>query len=242
MEHRRKSTRSTSMVNENINYPFYYFYNLKFDSNKILDFIENKMTEKNWIGSGYFRGVRQPNKDHVDEGKLWTANDAFFADRKNVPSLSRQASVKNLEKIGKTLTDFTQCSELVDIMNYFYYKDKPLFQGMLIKKSIKNYKVPFHPIMQNVQFEKGHDINRTFDIIVPIQGGFIESPLEAIDTKTNNHYVLKPKGLAFMIPNDASWHYSWCETKFNFRYTFHLRGFMPNTYQKMRQIYDSRKS
>ena len=126
------------MVNENINYPFYYFYNLKFDSNKILDFIENKMTEKNWIGSGYFRGVRQPYEDHVDEGKLWTANDAFFADRKDVPSLSRQASSNNLEKIGKTLTDFTQCNELVDIMNYFYYKliynYYTLFLALILKK------------------------------------------------------------------------------------------------------------
>lgn len=191
-------------------YPFFYFYNLEFNAKKILDFATALPTEE-WLGPHI--GNYDPTvliTDHLADNKLWTAN-------------SRN-------------TDFTKCDEIVKIEKYFR-KIKPLLNGMIIKKSKKDFRSPFHPLMQNEEYDKKHGIVRTFDIIVPLQGGFKESPLEAIDTKTNKHYILIPKGLAFMVPNDPSWHFSWCETVYDYRYTLHFRGVMPMTYEMMKTLY-----
>ena len=134
------------------NYPFFYFYDLEFDADKILEFV-NTIPQDQWIGPHI--GNYDPDVEvepHRADNKLWTANNRD--------------------------TDFTACEE-----------------------------------------------------------GFVESPLEAIDTKTGEHYSLVPKGLAFMVPNDPTWHYSWLETIYDFRYTLHLRGVMPQTYEKMKELY-----
>jgi hypothetical protein len=191
-------------------YPFFYFYDLDFNPSKILEYI-NTISENEWIGPHI--GNYDPTvqiEPHPADNKLWTANNF--------------------------LSDFTKCNEIVKIQNYFT-KGRKLCPSMMIKKSIKDYKSPFHPLMQNEAYDKKNNIVRTFDIIVPIQGGFQESPLEAIDTKTNDHYTLVPKGKAFMVPNDPSWHFSWCETVFDYRYTLHLRGVMPITYDGMKSLY-----
>jgi hypothetical protein len=192
-------------------YPFFYFYDLGFDANKILEFA-NSIPDGEWIGphiGNYDPAV--PITEHLADGKLWTAN-------------AQQ-------------TDFFQCDEIVKLSKYFSRGNNPLHRGMMIKKSINGFRSPFHPLMQNQEFDKKNGTVRTFDVIVPIQGGFKESPLEAIDTKTNEHYVLEPKGLAFMVPNDPSWHFSWCETVYDYRYTLHLRGVMPVTYDVMKRLY-----
>jgi hypothetical protein len=192
-------------------YPFFYFYDLDFDKKSLLDYA-NSLTESEWVGphiGNYDTSI--PIESHLADDKLWTAN--------NIRS------------------NFTSCKEIERIAKYFTLGKFPLYQGMLIKKSILNFKSPFHPLMQNETYDKKHGIVRTFDIIVPIQGGFKESPLEAIDTKTNEHHILIPKGKAFMVPNDPSWHYSWCETVYDYRYTLHFRGSMPMTYEKMKKIY-----
>ena len=191
-------------------YPFFYFYDLDFDSSKIMDFVKT-IPEKEWIGPHI--GNYDPEitiEPHPADNQLWTANS--------------------------NLTNFLQCQEIEKIFQYFV-KGKKLFSMMMIKKSIKGYRSPFHPLMQNEEYDKKHNIIRTFDIIVPLQGGFKESPLEAIDTKTKEHFVLVPKGKAFMVPNDPSWHFSWCETVFDYRYTLHLRGVMPITYDLMKTLY-----
>jgi hypothetical protein len=171
----------------------------------------NSIPSNEWIGphiGNYDPSVKI--EPHPADNKLWTANSS--------------------------LSNFLSCAEIEKIAKYFT-KDKILFSSMMIKKSIKDYRSSFHPLMQNEEYDKKNNIVRTFDIIVPIQGGFQESPLEAIDTKTNNHYTLVPKGKAFMVPNDPSWHYSWCETVYDFRYTLHLRGIMPITYNGMKSLY-----
>tara|TARA_A100001388_G_scaffold266969_1_gene240572 strand:- start:942 stop:1538 length:597 start_codon:yes stop_codon:yes gene_type:complete len=191
-------------------YPFFYFYDLEFDASKILDFI-NTIPDEEWVGPHI--GNYDPDIDtteHLADNNLWTAN--------------------NLQ------TDFTKCNEINKIAKYFS-PGRRFFKGMMIKKSKKDFKSPFHPLMQNLEFDKKNNIVRTFDIIVPIQGGFVESPLEAIDTKTNEHFTLVPKGLAFMVPNDPSWHFSWCETIHDFRYTLHLRGVMPIKHEFMKGYY-----
>jgi len=193
------------------NYPFFYFYDLKFDARNILEFV-NTIPKEDWIGPHI--GNYDPDVEittHEADDKLWTANN--------------------------NKTDFTQCNEISKIAKYFSTSNRKFYQGMMIKKSINGYKSPFHPLMQSVDYDKKHNIVRTFDIIVPIQGGFIENPLEAIDTKTNEHHTLVPKGLAFMVPNDPSWHYSWGETVYDFRYTLHLRGVMPVKYEMMKGLY-----
>jgi hypothetical protein len=193
------------------NYPFFYFYDLKFNSDKILEFI-NTIPNEEWIGphiGNYDSNVEITS--HPADEQLWTANNIT--------------------------TDFTQCDEINKIAKYFTAGNRKFYQGMMIKKSRNGFKSPFHPLMQNLDYDKKHNIIRTFDIIVPIQGGFKESPLEAIDTKTSDHYILVPKGLAFMVPNDPSWHYSWLETVHDFRYTLHLRGVMPIKYEMMKGLY-----
>lgn len=175
-----------------------------------MDFISS-IPEKEWLGPHI--GNYDPTikiEPHPADNKLWTANS--------------------------NITNFLECPEIENIARYFT-KGKKLFSEMMIKKSIKGHRAPFHPLMQNEAYDKKFNIVRTFDIIVPLQGGFVESPLEAIDTKTNEHFVLVPKGKAFMVPNDPSWHFSWCETVFDFRYTLHLRGVMPLTYDLMKTLY-----
>lgn len=193
------------------NYPFFYFYDLNFDASLMLEFV-NSISKEDWVGPHIGNYDADVNiTEHTADNQLWTANN--------------------------TKTDFTQCQEINKIANYFTRDSKKLYQGMMIKKSRNGFKSPFHPLMQNLEYDKKHNIVRTFDIIVPIQGGFKESPLEAIDTKTNEHYTLVPKGLAFMVPNDPSWHYSWKETVYDFRYTLHLRGVMPVKHNMMKGLY-----
>ena len=193
------------------NYPFFYFYDLNFDATALREFV-NTIPDEDWIGPhiGNYDSDIEVTKHTADE-QLWTANN--------------------------TKTDFSKCQEINKISKYFTPTNRKFYQGMMIKKSRKGFKSPFHPLMQNLDYDKKHNIVRTFDIIVPIQGGFKESPLEAIDTKTNEHYTLVPKGLAFMVPNDPSWHYSWLETVHDFRYTLHLRGVMPVKYEMMKGFY-----
>ena len=182
-------------------YPFFYFYDLEFNASKILEFV-NSMPNKEWLGphiGNYDSEIKITPK--LADGSLWTANSKG--------------------------TDFTKCEEINKIAQYFTPVGRRFYRGMMIKKSRKDFRAPFHPLMQNLPYDKKHGIQRTFDIIVPIQGGFKESPLEALDTKTNKHYSLVPKGLAFMVPSDPSWHYSWCETVDDYRYALHLRGVMP---------------
>lgn len=194
-------------------YPFFYFYNLSFDSQKILEFVDS-IPKEQWIGphiSNYDKTV--PVEPHPADGFLWTANN--------------------------NKSNFKDCDEIVRIRNNFQTQTGFNFinAGMIIKKSKNGYRSPFHPLMQNLEWDKKKGIKRTFDIIVPLQGGFKESPLEAIDTKTNEHYVLEPKGIPFMVPCDPSWHYSWMETVEDWRLTLHLRGIHPISYEDMKSRY-----
>jgi len=192
-------------------YPFFYFYDLEFDKNKLLEFA-NSLPSNEWLGphiGNYDKSV--PITAHPADDNLFTANSMT--------------------------SNFLKCDEIKKISSYFKDGRVPLYRGMMIKKSRKGYKAPFHPLMQNQEFDKKFGIVRTFDIIIPIQGGFEESPLEAIDTKDNSHHVLKPIGKAFMVPNDTSWHFSWLETVYDFRYTLHLRGQLPITYEYMKERY-----
>jgi hypothetical protein len=191
-------------------YPFFYFYDLDFNPLKIMEYV-NSLPEDEWIGPHI--GNFDPTikiEPHPADDKLWVATEMR--------------------------TNFLKCAEIKDIADYFT-KGMQLFSSIMIKKSIKGHETPFHPLMQNLEFDIRNNISRTFDIIVPLQGGFQKSSLEAIDTKTDEYFRLIPKGKAFMVPNDPSWHYRWCETVYDFRYTLHLRGIMPITYKGMKSLY-----
>ena len=38
-----------------------------------------------------------------------------------------------------------------------------------------------------------------------------------------------------MVPVDDHWHYSWKETVYDYRYTVHIRGKYPVTYESMKK-------
>jgi hypothetical protein len=194
-------------------YPFFYFYDLDFDAEALLTFA-NSIPESEWLlprAETVEPGIDLSHDPHPGDHKLWTAN--------------------------ATRTNFFASEEIQKIAKYFTAGKFPLFRNIMMKKSINGFKPTFRPLMQNEEYDKKRGIVRTFDIIVPIQGGFKESPLEAIDTKTNEHYILIPKGKAFMVPNDPTWHFTWMETVYDYRYTLHLRGLMPVTYDNMKKIY-----
>lgn len=189
-----------------IDYPFFYLYNLKVDADPIIEFI-NSIPEHEWNGPKFKNKEDEENRGvHPAQGLVWHASDKR--------------------------SDFKSCQEIVKTKQYFLESTgfNLVNGGMMIKKSKKGYRAPFHPLMQYVEYDKKHRIKRTFDIIVPLQGGFKESPLEAVNTNTNKHYVLEPKGIPFVVPSDPSWHYSWEETVEDYRYTLHLRGVQPSTY------------
>lgn len=188
------------------NYPFFYFYDLEFNPKPILEFIQS-IPDKEWIGphiGNYDKTVKI--ESHPADDKLWTAHHRY--------------------------SNFMKCNEIANIRNYFREEtgNNLINAGMLIKKSKKGYKAPFHPLMQNIEFDKKNNVTRTFDVIVPIQGGFLESPLEAFNTETEEHFVLEPKGIPFMVPTNPTWHYSWKETIYDYRLTLHLRGVQPVSY------------
>lgn len=194
-------------------YPFFYLYNLTFNASPIIDFI-NSIPEDEWSGPKFKNKEDERRlKIHPAQGLIWHANDKQ--------------------------SNFKSCKEILEIKNYFLESTgfNLINGGMMIKKSKKGYRAPFHPLMQYVDYDKKHYIKRTFDVIIPLQGGFKESPLEAIDTKTNEHFVLKPKGIPFIVPSDPSWHYSWEETVEDYRLTLHLRGVQPSTYKHIKSVF-----
>lgn len=189
--------------------PFYYFPNLNFNSTKILKFIQS-VPDEFWKGPDISEYIDVPKTDHIADGKLWTLHHSDY--------------------------NLFQCDEITSLVKDFYIGKKPLFYQISVKKSANGFKSPFHPLLQHPEIDAKTGIKRTWDIIVPIQGGFIESPLQAIDTSTNEHFTLVPKGQAFMVPVDDYWHYSWKETVYDYRYTVHIRGKAPTTYEYMKRF------
>jgi hypothetical protein len=189
-------------------YPFFYFPSLQFNPDKILDFI-NQVPDVFWKGPDVSEYLDVPKKEHIADDKLWTLHHSDY--------------------------DLLRCEDIKKLVEPFYIKNRPLFYQISIKKSKNGFRSPFHPLLQHPEIDKKIGIKRTWDIIVPIQGGFIESPLEAIDTRTNEKHILVPKGQAFLVPVDDYWHYSWKETKYDFRYTVHIRGKLPTTYEGMKK-------
>ena len=189
-------------------YPFYYFPKIQFNAYAIKEFIES-VPEEYWKGPDISEYIDVPKKDHLADGKLFTLHNNNY--------------------------NLLQCNEIKKLADNFKIGNKPLYYQISIKKSANGFKSPFHPLLQHPKLDELIGMKRTWDIIVPIQGGFQESPLEAIDTRTNEHYVLVPKGQAFMVPADPLWHYSWKETVEDFRYTVHIRGKHPVTYEYMKK-------
>lgn len=193
-------------------YPFFYFYDLDFDKQALLDFVLT-IPSNEWLSPhiGNY-DPDTPLDTHIYDNLLWTANSGT--------------------------TDFTKCDEVMKIFNYFKQDGRSLINnGMLFKKTKNGYTAPFRSLMQNEEYDKKKGFIRTFDIIVPIFGGFEQNPVEAYDTLTGDTSVLNPIGKAFMVPSDPSWHYRWTEAVYDFRYTLHLRGIMPITYDMIEKLY-----
>jgi len=228
MEYSRVSTTGTSMVKQDISY--FYLKNLNYDTKKILDYI-NSLTNKHWLDSGIMRGIRTLNDSHRADGKMWTANSL-----PTQTGVTYKQAASSLNAAGKIFTDFTECKELNKIMDYFKIGRTFLFAGMILKKTIKNYKIE-NPLMRHVEFEKNNNIKKTFDIVVPIQGDFAKNPLIATNTVTGEKFKIENNGLAYIVSNEYPLEFSWLEQTYDYRYTFHLRGYTPRTFQMMKEMY-----
>lgn len=198
--------------------PFFFFEDFKFDQAKILEFVEN-IPESQWLNPTAVKqqvedvGIHIPHlqSDSPHAGEWWITTSKH--------------------------TDFSSCSELQKTIDYFRQTGSPAFHSIVIKKSKKGYFQPFCALIQNPSVDKKMGVVRTFDIIIPVKGGFKESPLQARYQPTGEVFTLTPKGKAFMVSTAYDWHYSWLETVEDFRYTLHLRGVMPNTLEQMQKLY-----
>jgi hypothetical protein len=198
--------------------PFFFFENLNFNATNLLTFADS-IPEHNWINPLQVKAMLQNTT--VDDPKIlaWGDIQWWIASSKN----------NNI--------DFLSCEEVQRIANYFTIDGKPLFKDMAFKKTKKGFVQPFCPLMQNKQMDERNNVVRTFDIIFPLKGGFIESPIESLDTITNTIYTLDYTGQPYMVPTNPDWHYRWEETMVDYRYTFHLRGCLPVTYEEIKTIY-----
>jgi hypothetical protein len=189
-------------------YPFYYFPKIKINPQPIKKFIES-VPEEYWRGQGFQEYItKEINPNRKDAWCFWTLLQADY--------------------------DLLQCPEIAQLVEGLNVGSKKLWYTLNIKRSRNGYQSEWRPLMQHPEFDKLYNIKRTWDIIVPIQGGFVESPLEAYDTENDEYHTLVPKGQAFMVPTDPRWHYRWKETKYDFRYTVHIRGKLPTTYEYMK--------
>ena len=202
--------------------PFFYFKNFEFDAKALIKFVE-AIPDTEWYGP--FTWKEKINTLLKPEDRLPT----FEVDK--------DTEVKWWMTISKFM-DFTKCEEVNRIAEHFTVNNQPIFSGMAFKKTQKNYVQPFRPLMQNAALDASLGIIRTFDIVIPIKGGFKESPVEALDTLTNTIYATEPTGKAYMLKTNPDWHYRWEETVEDFRYTLHLRGVMPHSYENIKKLYD----
>lgn len=195
--------------------PFFFFENLTFNAENLLAFADT-IPENKWINplqvQAYVNGlpISDPANDHTNY-EWWIASSK--------------------------MSDFTGCEEIQKIAKYFTVDGKPLFKDMAFKKTKKGFVQPFCPLMQNKAMDEKNNVVRTFDIIFPLKGGFIESPIESLDTITDTIYTLDYTGQPYMVPTNPDWHYRWEETVLDYRYTFHLRGYMPVTYEQIQDLY-----
>jgi len=189
-------------------YPFYYFPKLTIQTKEIKEFIES-VPEYYWRGMGFQEYLTKDiNPIRDPDWKAWTLLLKDY--------------------------DILQCNAIRDLTKDLKIGNTPVWFDINIKRSKIDFQSEWRPLMQHPSID-GH-IDRTYDIIVPIQGGFIESPLEAYDTVNKEYHTLVPKGQAFMVPTSTDWHYRWKETVYNFRYTVHIRGKKPFTYELMKQL------
>lgn len=190
-------------------YPFYYFPKIKIQAESIKEFIES-VPEEYWRGQGFQEyTTKEINPNRKDAWCFWTLLQNDY--------------------------DLLQCDAIKDLVEGLSLGPKKLWYTLNIKRSRNGYQSEWRPLMQHPEIDGPNGIVRTYDIIVPIQGGFVESPLEAYDTLNDEYHHLVPKGQAFMVPTDPCWHYKWKETVCDFRYTVHIRGKEPVTYESMKK-------
>lgn len=189
-------------------YPFYYFPKIEIQAEPIKQFIES-VPEEYWRGQGFQEyTTKEINPNRKDAWCFWTLLQADY--------------------------NLLQCPEIAQLVEGLNVGNKKLWYTLNIKRSRNGYQSEWRPLMQHPEIDGPQNIKRTYDIIVPIQGGFVESPLEAYDTENDEYHTLVPKGQAFMVPTDPRWHYRWKETVHDFRYTVHIRGKEPVTYESMK--------
>ena len=104
------------------------------------------------------------------------------------------------------------------------------------KRSRKGYRSPMMPMMAYAVLDQQLGIDRTFDILIALEGDFETNPLTAVHVPTGKEYTLTPRGHALAIPTTRAWHYSWYEGEYPYRYTLHLRSRAPITWQLMHSL------
>ena len=192
--------------------PFLFLPNLKFDASALLEFV-NGIPDDVWKGPHI--GNYDPDVEvtsHIHDDMLWTANSLDY--------------------------DFISNPHIKKISDYMSDADgNPYYKGMMIKKSKNGHEAPLHPLMQHEEWDKKRGWVRTWDVIIPIQGGFEEDPLRAFDTENSEWYTLTPRGQAYLVPTHPRWHYTWQENVYDHRITLHIRCFNEPTYAEILGLY-----
>lgn len=189
-------------------YPVTYLKKLKWDKEAILDFVKSIPLDS-FKGPSKLEYSGTRDDKHPYYSYLYTCND-------NTKSSWGDYNLTSCEAIKNVLDQF----------------DSRWWYHLLVKKANKGLRIPFKPMLQSKELDVQEDFDqqRTWDIIFPLQGGFIESPLEILDTRSGTHYTLEPKGIPFLVPTQSYWNFSWEETVYDSRYTLHIRGCEPIKY------------
>jgi|DEB0MinimDraft_3_1074331.scaffolds.fasta_scaffold45726_3 hypothetical protein len=203
-------------------YPFFYFYDFDWDRQAVLDYFLN-LPESGWRSPKITNFTDEPGidtyeGDHPATGLIWVASSQHTDFISECPAVAKIADTFSITPNTQAPSDKIR-----------------IFRNMIVKKSKRGHDPGFHHLLQNKQLDERFGITRTADIIFPLQGGFKQDPLQALDTRTGKEYTLVPKGVPFMVPNEPFWHYRWNENEFDWRLTLHFRCIIPVTYDLIRK-------
>lgn len=145
---------------------------------------------------------------------------------------------ENIWNLDSSNSNIHHEPEIKKITDQISFLNKPIWTSLVVKYSKKDFRNPWGPMLQDPERDKKAGIKRTWDIIIPLAGGFIESPLEAKHIPSNTFFKLEPKGIPFCVHTNTDWEYTWMETVDPARITLHIRANMPWTREKVIKIWN----
>lgn len=190
--------------------PFLALPWVEFDQHELLKTVSS-IPEHRWRGQG------------VDE---------YFLDHTQGPRNIVPADSWNMNTALGSDWDYTQDPQIHSLRTQFTLAGRCLFYTINWKRTRRGYQSPRRPMMTYPEAELPLGIQRTFDVIVPIQGDFGQTPLVAIDPESGTEYTCfrtRGRACAVAMPTTPDWHYTWNEGVYDYRYALHLRFRQPVT-------------